>query len=310
MKKYILKRLFMVIPLFFVISFSTFFLINLSPLDPAEVVLQARGTPEITNKLIAQTKEELGMNKPLMIRYYNWLIGCLHLDFGNSYVGGQKVWAKIGPAFLNTFKLTAASLVVIIVFSLLLGIICALNADKVVDKSVRGVSFFLTSMPSYLVASILISVFSIKLDLLPTSGMDSWKSYILPVIVTAISCVGIYFRNVRSSMLNNINENYVLYERACGLSENKVTMHILRNSLQVVVVIFCMDIPVILGGTVVVENVFAWPGIGRLCVQSILNRDLPVIQAYVVIISVAFILFNTLADIINAVMNPKLMEDI
>lgn len=310
MGSYIIKRLFISIPLLLVISFLTFILINLSPLDPAEVVLQAQGVPTITDELIAQTKEELGMDKPFIIRYFDWVIACLQLDFGISYVTGKPVWSLIGPAFLNTFKLTLVSSVVIIVLSILLGVICAMKEGKIMDKSVRGFSFFLTAMPSYWLAILMIWYFSVKLDLLPTSGMESYKSYILPVIVIAISYAGIYFRVVRSSMLSNLNEDYVLYGRACGLTERKVTMHILRNSLQVAISIFCMAIPIILGSTVVIENVFAWPGLGSLSVRAILGRDFPIIQAYVLILAVAFVLFNTISDIINAVMNPKLRNDL
>ncbi|WP_260288433.1 nickel/cobalt ABC transporter permease [Peribacillus aracenensis] len=310
MGSYIIKRLFISIPLLLVISFLTFILINLSPLDPAEVVLQAQGVPTITDELIAQTKEELGMDKPFIIRYFDWVIACLQLDFGISYVTGKPVWSLIGPAFLNTFKLTLVSSVVIIVLSILLGVICAMKEGKIMDKSVRGFSFFLTAMPSYWLATLMSWYFSVKLDLLPTSGMESYKSYILPVIVIAISYAGIYFRVVRSSMLSNLNEDYVLYGRACGLTERKVTMHILRNSLQVAISIFCMAIPIILGSTVVIENVFAWPGLGSLSVRAILGRDFPIIQAYVLILAVAFVLFNTISDIINAVMNPKLRNDL
>lgn len=306
---YIIKRLLISTPLLLIISFLTFVLINLSPLDPAEVVLQAQGVPKITDELITQTKEELGLDKPFIIRYFDWAIACLQLDFGNSYVTGKPVWSLIGPAFLNTLKLTLVSSVVIIILSILLGVVCALKEGNIIDKSVRGFSFFLTAMPSYWLASLMIWYFSVKLDLLPTSGMDSYKSYILPVIVIAISYAGIYFRVVRSSVLGNLNEDYVLYGRACGVTEKKIAIHILRNSLQVAISIFCMAIPIILGSTVVIENVFAWPGVGSLSVRAILSRDFPIIQAYVLILAVAFVLFNTISDIINAMMNPKLRKD-
>lgn len=309
MGRYIIKRISISIPLILVISFLTFFLISLSPLDPAQVVLQAQGVPTITDELIAQTKEELGMDNPFIIRYFNWVIACLQLDFGVSYVTGKPVWSLISPAFLNTFKLTLVSSVVIIVLSIILGVICAMKEGKIVDKSVRGFSFFLTAMPSYWLATLMIWCFSVELDLLPTSGMESYVSYILPVIVITISYAGIYFRVVRSSMLSNLNEDYVLYGRACGLKERKIILHILRNSLQVAISIFCMAIPIILGSTVVIENVFAWPGLGSLSVRAILGRDFPIIQAYVLILAVAFVLFNTISDIINAVMNPKLRND-
>ncbi|MGF9699984.1 nickel/cobalt ABC transporter permease [Paenibacillus sp. MABNR03] len=309
MGSYIVKRILLAIPLLLIISFLTFVLINLSPLDPAVVVLQAQEVPQITDELIAKTKAELGMDQPFLIQYWNWLMACLQLDFGDSYVTGKSVWSLIWPAFVNTLKLTIISSVFIILFSILLGVVCAMREGKMTDKSVRGFSFLLTAIPSYWLAALLIWYFSVKLDLLPTSGMDSVQSYILPVIVITVSYVGIYFRNVRSSMLSNLNEDYVLYARASGIPERKVTLHILRNSLQVSVSIFCMAIPIVLGSTVVIENVFAWPGLGRLSVRSILSRDFPIIQAYVLILAVTFVLFNTLSDIINAAMNPKLRKD-
>ncbi|AWP27586.1 nickel/cobalt ABC transporter permease [Paenibacillus sp. Cedars] len=310
MGSYVVKRLLISVPILFIISFLTFLLINLSPMDPAEVVLRAQEVPEITEELLAQTREELGMNQPFLKQYADWMLACLRLDFGESYVTGQSVWSLISPAFVNTFKLTMVSSVIIIFMSILLGVVCALNEGKILDRSVRGVSFILTSMPSYWLASILIWYLSVRLDLLPTSGMDSYQSYILPVTVISVSYVGIYFRNVRSSMLTQLDEGYVVYGRACGLSERKITQHILRNSLQVAVSIFCMAIPIILGSTVVIENVFAWPGLGRLSVKSILSRDFPVIQAYVLILAVTFVLFNTLSDVINAALNPKLRKEL
>ncbi|WP_434749605.1 nickel/cobalt ABC transporter permease [Paenibacillus amylolyticus] len=310
MGSYIAKRLLLTIPLLVIISLITFLLINLSPLDPAVVVLQAQDVPQITAELIDQTNEALGFNQPFLVRYMDWMVAVVQFDFGYSYVSGESVWSLIGPALLNTLKLTLVSSVFIIVLSILLGVLCALKEGKLLDQSVRGVSFFLTAMPSYWLAAILIWYFSVKIDLLPTSGMDSYRSYILPVLVITVSYTGIYFRTVRSAMLSNMNEDYVLYARASGLSERKVMLHILRNSLQVAVSIFCMAIPIVLGSTVVIENVFAWPGLGRLSVKSILSRDFPIIQAYVLILAVTFVLFNMLSDMINAALNPRLRKEI
>ncbi|SFF21335.1 nickel transport system permease protein [Paenibacillus algorifonticola] len=308
MVSYIIKRSLLSIPLLVIISFLTFGLNNLSPLDPVEVILHAQGVPTITDELIVETKAALGMDRPFLIRYLNWFVSCLQLDFGNSYVTGKTVWSLLAPAFLNTLKLTLISAAAIIALSIGLGVISALREGKMTDKSIRGVSFFLTSMPPYWLAALMVWYFSVQLDLLPTSGMDSYESYILPVIVITISYTGIYFRMVRSSMLSNMNEDYVLYGRASGLPEKKITMHILRNSLQVAISVFCMAIPIILGSTVVVENIFAWPGLGTLSVKSILSRDFPIIQAYVLVLAMAFVLFNTVSDIINAAMNPKLRK--
>lgn len=309
MGSYVIKRLLISIPLLVMISFCAFTLTQLSPLDPAEVILQAQGVPHITEELIAQTKAELGMDQPFLVRYLDWLVACVQLDFGHSFVTGKSVWSLLGPAFLHTAQLTLVSVVAIIALSVMLGVVCALQADKVIDKAVRVVSFFLASMPSYWLAALLVWYFSVKLDLLPTSGMDSYKSYILPVIVITIGYAGIYFRMIRSSVLGNLNEDYVRYGRACGLPEKTILLHVMRNSLQVATSVFCMAIPIILGGTVVVENIFAWPGLGTLSVKAIVSRDFPVIQAYVLVLAVAFILFNTVSDVLQAALNPKLRND-
>ncbi|MFC6332969.1 nickel/cobalt ABC transporter permease [Paenibacillus septentrionalis] len=306
---YIFKRICVALPLLIVISFLTFVLNQLSPMDPAEVVLHAQGVPVITDELIAETKAKLGMDRPFMIQYFDWLASCFQLDFGSSYVTGKPVWSLLGPALLNTFKLTLVSSIFIIFLSIVLGVACALREGKWLDLSVRGISFLLTSLPSYWLAALMVWYFSVKLDLLPTSGMDSYSSYILPVAVIVIGYAGIYFRMIRSSMLSNLNEDYVMYGRACGLAESTITLHVLRNSMQVAVSVFGLAIPVILGSTVVVENIFAWPGLGTLTVTSILGRDFPIIQAYVLVLAVAFVLFNTVSDIINAALNPQLRKE-
>ncbi|QHZ46900.1 nickel/cobalt ABC transporter permease [Bacillus sp. NSP9.1] len=309
MGAYIFKRFLISIPLLLAISFLTFVLISFSPVEPAELVLRGQDVPVITEELIEQTNEELGLDQPFMLRYADWLVASLQLDFGESYVKGEPVWSLLGPAFVNTLKLTSVSSVVIILFSILLGVLCALREGKAVDQSVRGVLFFFTAVPAYWLGAVMIWYFSVKLDLLPTSGMDSYKSYILPVSVLSLGYIGIYFRTVRSSILSHLNEEYVLYGRASGLPERKITMHILRNSLQVAISMFCMAFPIILGGTVVIENVFAWPGLGSLSIEAIFNRDYPIIQAYVLIVAAAFVLFNTISDILSAVLNPKVRND-
>lgn len=305
---YMVKRILQAIPLLLAVSFITFAFIQLSPMDPAEVVLHAQGVPKITDELIAETKIALGMDQPFLVRYYNWLASCLQFDFGSSYITGKPVWSQLGPALFNTLKLTAVSVAAIIAVSIGFGVYCAWRAGKIIDRSVRGVFFFLTSMPSYWLGTLMIWYFSVKLDLLPTSGMESYQSYILPVVLITVSYAGVYFRIIRSSVLGNMNEDYVLYGRACGLPENKVKARIVRNSLQVAVSVFCMAVPIILGSTVVVENIFAWPGLGTLSVNAILGRDFPVIQAYVLVLAAAFVLFNTASDILNAALNPKLRE--
>ncbi len=220
-----------------------------------------------------------------------------------------QVAERIGPAFMNTLKLTIISSVMVMITSIILGVVSALKRGKFTDRAIRSVAFFLTALPSYWIASILIIYVSVKLNILPTSGLKIGpESYILPVIVITIAYAGIYFRNVRRSMVEQLNEDYVLYLRASGVKSITLMLHVLRNALQVAVSIFCMSIPMIMGGLVVIEYIFAWPGLGQLSLKAILEHDFPVIQAYVLIVAVLFIVFNTLADIINALLNPRLRE--
>ena len=306
MRTYVIKRIFAAIPLFFIISFCSFVLINLSPTDPAEAALRANDVPVITQELVEQTREQLGLDKPLLIRYGNWLSDSLKLNFGQSYVKRKPVSSLILPAFLNTLKLVTITSVTVILLSTVFGVFCALREGGRVDKITRGILFAFTSMPSYWIGTLMIWFFAVRLNLLPTSGMGSAAHYILPVAVMSFGYIGFYFRLIRNSMVRNSGENYVLYEKASGLPDRLVNRHILRNSLQTAISGFCMAIPGMLAGTVVVENVFAWPGIGRLCISAIFNRDLPVVQAYIIIVAAFFILFNLIADLVNAAMNPKL----
>ena len=309
MTRYIVRRVLLTIPLLLSVSILTFVFINLSPMDPVEVVLHAQGVPQITDELLLLTRAELGMDKPFMVRYLDWLIACFWLDFGNSYVTGQPVWQLLGPAFVNTLKLVLVSIILVVFLSIFFGVICALKEGRWLDKSIRGGAFVFTAIPPYLLAALMTWFFAVELDLLPTSGMDSYASYILPVFVIAVSYAGIYFRIIRSSMISNLSEDYVLYAKASGLPEWRITLHVLKNSLQVVVSVFFMAIPIMLGSTVVVENVFAWPGLGTLSVKSILSRDFPVIEAYVLILAVFFILFNAVSDIVNTMMDPLLRKE-
>ncbi len=308
MFKFILKRIALMFPLVIVVSFMTFLLTYITNENPAVTILHAQGTPNVTPELIAETNEKYGFNDPLLIQYKNWLLEAMQFNFGTSYITGDSVAERIGPAFMNTLKLTIISSVMVMITSIILGVVSALKRGKFTDRAIRSVAFFLTALPSYWIASILIIYVSVKLNILPTSGLTGPESYILPVIVITIAYAGIYFRNVRRSMVEQLNEDYVLYLRASGVKSITLMLHVLRNALQVAVSIFCMSIPMIMGGLVVIEYIFAWPGLGQLSLKAILEHDFPVIQAYVLIVAVLFIVFNTLADIINALLNPRLRE--
>ncbi|MGS4057980.1 nickel/cobalt ABC transporter permease [Staphylococcus pseudintermedius] len=304
-----MKRLLLMIPLLIVISFLTFALTHLSSEDPAVVILHAQEVPDITQSLIEQTRPKYYLDAPFLVQYWEWLQSAVQLQFGHSFVTGEDVGLRLWPAFFNTLKLTLISSVAIIVLSLLFGILTALLRGTWFDRMTRTTAFVLTAIPSYWLAAILIIFLSVKLNALPTSGLTGPESYILPVAVITLGYTGIYFRNVRSAVIQQLDQDYVLYMRAMGVPMSQLLVYVARNAMQVVVSIFCMSIPIILGGSVVIENVFAWPGMGQLSVKAVLEQDFPMIQAYVLIVSVLFILFNTLADVINMWLNPKLREE-
>ncbi|MGS4000666.1 nickel/cobalt ABC transporter permease [Staphylococcus pseudintermedius] len=304
-----MKRLLLMIPLLIVISFLTFALTHLSSEDPAVVILHAQEAPDITQSLIEQTRAKYYLDAPFLVQYWEWLQSAVQLQFGHSFVTGEDVGLRLWPAFFNTLKLTLISSVAIIVLSLLFGILTALLRGTWFDRMTRTTAFVLTAIPSYWLAAILIIFLSVKLNALPTSGLTGPESYILPVAVITLGYTGIYFRNVRSAVIQQLDQDYVLYMRAMGVPMSQLLVYVARNAMQVVVSIFCMSIPIILGGSVVIENVFAWPGMGQLSVKAVLEQDFPMIQAYVLIVSVLFILFNTLADVINMWLNPKLREE-
>ena len=190
-----------------------------------------------------------------------------------------------------------------------IGFLSAVYKDTWFDRIMRGVVFATTAMPVYWVGLLLIWIVSIKLDLLPTSGYGGFSSLILPAFTVALSYISTYIRLIRNNMLENMREDYVLYAQARGLKQRSILVrHILKNSLQSCVTAIGMSIPQLIAGTIVVENVFAWPGVGRLCIASIFNRDYPVIQAYVLLVGVLFVFFNLFFDILQYVADPRLRE--
>jgi nickel transport system permease protein len=296
------------VPLFALISFISFALTNHSPKDIAVSVLYSGGMPEITEGMLEKTMTELGLDKPFLERYWNWLKGCASLDFGDSYVYKKPVAGIIIPAFINTVQLAAAAITVIAVLSLVLGVLCARYSGGFFDRALRAVMFILNAMPAYWIGTLLMWGISVKLNLLPTSGKEGIASFILPVFILSVTYFSYYLRLIRGEMIQKEKENYILYGRCCGLKERVIVKHILKNSLETAVSAFFLAIPNLLAGTVIVENVFAWPGIGRACVLAIFRRDIPVIQAYVLILAVSFVSFNLFADIVNAALNPRLRE--
>lgn len=308
MRDYILKRLATVIPILIGISFLSFALISLSPSNPAEVALRVNEIVP-TEEAVRAMEEQLGTNKPYIERYVTWLTDSLQGDFGNSYVNNKPVATLIGQAIPNTIKLALLALLITIVFSVLVGILCAVYEGSFGDKLARALVFVGTAMPSFWVGLLLIWIFSVKLNLFPTSGMERPSSIVLPAITLALSYTSTYVRLIRNNMVQNKHENYVYYARIRGLKETTIIKHIFKNSLQSSLTALGMSIPKLIAGTVVVENIFAWPGVGRVCVDAIFNRDFPVIQAYILLMAVLFVICNLLVDIFSVAIDPRMRKE-
>lgn len=306
MKSYIIQRVLMMIPIMLLISFLAFLLINLAPSDPAEVALRV-GNIVPTDEAINSMRQELGLDQPFFSRYFSWLWQILHLDFGKSFIFRTPVFNEILNALPATLYLASMTFVLSLIISFSIAILCITTRDTWFDKFIRCITFILVAIPDYWLGLLLIWVFAVQLDLFPVSGMVSFKSVILPAITLSFAYAGIYLRLIRGAMLNQLQQPYIFYARARGFSEWQIIRrHVLPNALHTTLVSIGMSIPTLIAGTVVIENIFAWPGIGRLCISAILSRDYPMIQAYILLIALLFLVFNFFIDLLQLKLDPRL----
>lgn len=306
MGKYIIKRLLQLIPILLVVSILAFGLVRVLPGGAAVAYLTARNIAP-TKESIAAAEEYLGLNQPLLTQYFIWLKGAAAFDFGVSYASNKAIAPEILGALRNTMGLAAAAMVWLVLISVPLGIFSAKKPNSAFDHFSRGFAFLGASAPSFLVGFLLVLLFSVKLNLLPSFGKRNFTSYIMPSLTLALGYIASYSRILRNSLLENMRSTNVLYARARGLKEKRVfSAHTLRNSMIPVVTNFCLSVGGMLAGSVIVEDVFSWPGMGRLIISSIEARDYPMIQAYVVIMALLYITINLVADILCAAINPKI----
>ena len=308
MKKYIGKRLISLLPILLGITFLAFVIINLSPSNPAEVALRVNNIVA-TEEAIASKTIELGLDKPFIERYFLWVINSLKGDFGTSYVNRKDVLGLFGQALPNTLKLAFVALLITIVFSVVVGVLCAIYEGSIGDKITRALVFLGTAMPSFWIGILLIWMFSVKMKIFPTSGMTAPNAVVLPSITLSLGYISTYVRLIRNNMVQNKHENYVYYARIRGLKESTIIKHIFKNSLQTSITALGMSIPKLIAGTVIVENIFAWPGVGRLCVTAIYNRDFPIIQAYILLMAIMFVVCNLLVDVASASIDPRMRKE-
>lgn len=291
------------------ISFLTFCLTYLSPGDPAAMVLEASDTI-VSEEVLEQTREEMGLNDPFLVQYGNWVTGVLQGDMGMSYSGKKSVVDKLMEGFAGTVLLAITTIILILLISIPLGIFSAVHQNKIPDFLVRIFSFIGVSMPSFWVGLILLYIFGLKQGLFPIATASITPSgLVLPALTLAIYQSAKYTRQVRTVILDELNQDYVIGARTRGLSENTILWkHVLPNAVLPLITLLGMSIGWLLGGVAVIETVFAWPGMGRMAVYAITMRDYPLIEGFVLWIAIVYTVINFLVDLSYAYLDPRLKK--
>lgn len=301
MLNYVLKRLLGLIPTLLIVAVLVFLFVHLLPGDPARLI----AGPEADAQVIALVRQQLGLDQPLHVQFWHYITHVLQGDFGTSMVSRRPVSEEIASRFLPTLWLTITSMIWAVLFGMAIGIAAAVWRNRWPDRvgmtlAVTGISF-----PAFALGMLLMQIFSVDLGWLPTVGADSWQHYILPSLTLGAAVASVMARFTRSSFVDVLSEDYMRTARAKGVSETWVVLkHGLRNAMIPVVTMMGLQFGFLLGGSIVVEKVFNWPGLGRLLVDSVDMRDYPVIQAEVLLF-LEFII-NLVVDVLYAAINPAI----
>jgi len=306
MGTYVLKRIITIVPIFLIATLVTFGMINLSPVDPAEAYF-ATAHIQATDEMLEQKRHEFGLDQPLLIQYVNTIIKICQFDFGISYVTNKPVWDEISSRLPATIQLTIGSLLIAILVSVPLGFLAGIKKNSGMDHFSRFLSFIGASIPSFWLGYLFIFFFSVKLDLFPVEGTGTWKHLILPSVTLAFPLIALYTRLLRASVLENLQESYVLFARTRGFHEKMIMgKHVLRMAISPMITGLGMNIGNLLTGAIIVEAVFSWPGFGRYFIDAIFNRDVPVIQAYVLLAAGVFLISNLIVDLVQMYIDPRI----
>jgi len=303
MLKYIGKRLLMIFPVILGVTFLIFTVMNFTPGDPAIMILGEGATPD----QYAALREEMGLNDPFFVRYFRYVTDALTGDFGRSYRTNLPVFQEIATRIPYTLNLAVTSTLIAIIIGIPIGVLSAVKQYTITDNVALGTSLLLTSMPAFWFAMMLILLFSLKLRILPSLGADSWRHFILPAVATSANTLASLLRMTRSTMLEVIRQDYIRTARAKGAKESRVIFgHALRNALLPVVTIIGVNFGIALGGTIVVEQVFALPGLGQLMINAIRSKDTPMVIAAVLFAAIIASVINLIVDIVYAYIDPRL----
>lgn len=314
MKGYIAKRFLQLIPILIGITFLSFSLMYLAGGDAVTATLENQGVA-VSQEIIDAKKHELGLDKPFIEQYGTWLVGLMTGDMGVSYVSDKEVFATFTSKLPATIVLTIVSVLLTIVISVPLGILAAVKQNRFTDYLIRVLSFIGNSLPNFFVALLLILVFSVCLGWFPVVSSSIGKTglaslsiqgTILPAFTLAIAMSSKYTRQIRATVLEELNKPYVIGARARGISERTILVkHVLKSCMIMIVTLLALSIGDLLGGTAIVETIFQWDGVGKLAVDSIIMRDYPLIQAYVVWMAIIYVMVNLVADLVYHRLDPR-----
>ncbi|MEK4760949.1 nickel ABC transporter permease [Viridibacillus sp. FSL E2-0187] len=303
MLRYIIKRVLEILPIIFVVSILSFLFIHFIPGDPARLV----AGKDATLQDVQNVREELGLNDPIWKQYISYMGNLLQGNLGTSLKTGLPVSDMFSSRFMPSIYLTFFAMIWATIIGLLIGAISAVFKNKWPDYLGMVTAVSGISLPGFWLGLLLIQLFSVQLGILPTGGSEGFKSYILPSLTLGAGIMSMIARFTRSSLLETLQTDYIRTGRAKGLKESVVIIqHALRNSLIPVVTIAGLQFGFLLGGSVVVETVFSFPGMGRLLIDSIAFRDYPVIQSALLLFAIEFIIVNLVVDILYSVLNPKI----
>jgi len=303
MKKFLIKRFVTALIVMWGVSTLVFLLIHLVPGDPVQAMLGESALQTDIDNL----RERLGLNEPLLIQYKNYFLDLLKGDFGTSIVSGRKVTKEILSRFPATLELAVASILIAVLISFPLGLLSALKKDSAWDVLATAVSTLGLAIPNFWLGPLLIILFSIKLSIFPVSGRGTIAHLVLPAITLGTALSALLTRIVKTSVAEELKEDYVRVALAKGFTKRRVLLkHVFRNALIPIITILALQIGSLLTGAIITETIFSWPGIGRLIIRAINQRDYPLVQGIILFIAFIYIITNFLADIFYAVIDPRI----
>lgn len=306
MAGYVMRRLLLAVPTVLGVATFSFLLLRMIPGDPARVIAGTDASAE----QVALLRHQLGLDKPLIEQYLSFIGGLLTGDLGTSVRGGQPVLDQISSAAPYTIQLAVITIIVAVPIGCTLGVIAAVHRGRLTDIVVSLLSVVGVSMPVYWTGLLLVVIFAVNLRMLPAAGANQSWSWVLPVVTLSLFAVGFIARQTRSAMLDVLRQDFVRTARAKGASRQRVIWrHAFRNALVPIVTIVGIQFGTMLSGAILTETVFAWPGLGRLLVEAIFQRDFPVVQATVFVLAVALVLINLIVDLIYAYVDPRIRYD-